>query len=221
MNLFKRIILACVCWAGCFSCINNTIPYPEEVIEILSYEGVGFTAKIDPVERVVTLTLDEQTNITAVEVTKAEITPTGKSSFELTGTFDLSSPMEVTLSRYIDYVWTIKAEQTIERYFTVAGQIGESVFDVDSRTVTAYVAEGSDLSQVTITSLKLGPKDVTTMSPAPEEITDFSSVRYVYLQYPALAGQIERWQLYVLETDVKAQITQADPAAQDSGRGHR
>ena len=209
-NFYRHIILSCVCWTGCFACINNTIPYPEEVIEILSYEGVGFTAKIDPVERVVTLTLDEQTNITAVEVTKAEITPTGKSSFELTGTFDLSSPMEVTLSRYIDYVWTIKAEQTIERYFTVAGQIGESVFDVDSRTVTAYVAEGSDLSQVTITSLKLGPKDVTTMSPAPEEITDFSSVRYVYLQYPALAGQIERWQLYVLETDVKAQITQAD-----------
>lgn len=210
MNLFRHILLALLCVVGCFSCINNTIPYPVEEIEILSYEGVGFTSKIDLASRTVTLTLDEQTNITAVEVTKAEITPTGKSSRELTGTFDLSSPMEVTLSRYADYVWTIKAEQAIERYFTVVGQIGESEIDVESRTVTAYVAEGSDLRNISISSLKLGPKEVTTMSPAPEEITDFSTVRYIYLQYPALNGEIERWQLYVLETDIKAQISQAD-----------
>ena len=210
MKLFRHILLALLCWVGCFACIKNTIPYPEDVIEILSYEGVGFTAKIDPAERLVTLTLDEQTNITAVEVTKAEITSTGVASQNLTGTFDLSSPLQVTLSRYAKYVWTIKAEQSIERYFTVEGQIGESEIDVESRTVTAYVAEGSDLSNIAITSLKLGPKEVTSMSPAPEEIYDFSTVRYIYLQYPALGGQVERWQMYVLETDIKAQITQAD-----------
>lgn len=210
MNLFKRIVLVLVGAVSCTACIDNAIPYPVEEIAILSYEGVGFSSTIDPVTRTVTLHLDEQTNITAVEVTKAEITENGVSSISLTGTFNMLTPIEVTLSRYQDYVWTIKAEQTIERYFTVAGQIGQSVIDAESRTVTAYVAEGSDLTNITITSLKLGPKEVTTMTPAPEEIRDFSSVRYIYLQYPALAGQMERWQLYVLETDVKAQITQAD-----------
>ena len=210
MNLFKRIVLVAICWVSCLSCIDNVIPYPVERIDILKYEGVGFRSTIDPTTRTVILTLDEQTNITAVEVTKVDITENGTSSIPLTGTFNMLSPIEVTLSRYQDYVWTIKAEQTIERYFTVEGQIGETIIDTESRTATAYVAEGSDLANVKITSLKLGPKQVTTMTPAPEEITDFNSVRYVYLQYPALCGQTERWQLYVLETDVKAQITQAD-----------
>ena len=201
-------MLGCLCTF--VSCIENTIPYPVEKIDILSYEGVGFTSKIDVATRTVTLTLDEQTDITAVEVTKADITENGESSIPLTGVFNLASPLKVTLFRYQEYEWTIKAEQRIDRYFSVTGQVGESEIDVMSRTATAYVAKGSDLRDVRVTSLKLGPKDVTTMTPAMEDLRDFSSVRYVYLQYPALGDDVERWQLYVRETDVKVQITQVD-----------
>ena len=197
--------------ALCFtSCIENTIPYPVEKMEILAYEGEGFRAAIDPVTRTVTLTLEEQTNITQVEVTKVEITEHGKASIPLVGTFDLRTPIQVTLSRYQDYVWTIQAEQPIERYFTVEGQIGQTEIDSKSRTATVYVAEGSDLENITVTSLKLGPKEVTTMTPSIEELTSFTTVRYVYLQYPSLGEEQERWQLYVLETDVKVALTAVD-----------
>ena len=192
------------------SCIKNEIPYPVEEIAILSYGGVGFTSQIDPLKRTVTLTLDEATDPAAVEVTEATISEGGTSSIPLTGIFNLISPLEVTLSRYQDYLWTIRAEQPIERHFSVAGQIGASEIDLESRTATAYVAEGTDLATLTVTALKLGPAEVTTMSPSMAELTDFSSVRYVYLQYPALHGATERWSLYVRHTDVKVVVSQAD-----------
>lgn len=210
MNKIKHIALALLGAFTLTSCIENTIPYPVVEIDILTYEGEGFRASIDPTTRTVTLTLEEETDITQVKVTSVTITEEGSSSIPLTGTFDLRTPIDVTLSLYQDYYWTIRAVQPIERYFTVAGQIGETVIDTESRTATVYVAEGSDLNAVTVTSLKLGPRGVTTMTPSIEELTSFVSVRYVYLQYPALKGVQERWQLYVLETDVKVAFTAAD-----------
>lgn len=210
MNKIKHIALALLGALTCSSCIENTIPYPVVEIDILEYEGEGFRAAIDPTTRTVTLTLEEETDITQVKVTSVEITEEGTSSIPLTGTFDLRTPLAVTLTLYQDYYWTIRAEQPIERYFTVAGQIGDTEIDTESRTATVYVAEGSDLNAVQVTSLKLGPRGVTTMTPSIEELTSFESVRYVYLQYPALKGAQERWQLYVLETDVKVSLSAAD-----------
>lgn len=210
MDKLRHMVLALVALLAFGSCIDNTIPYPVEKMEILDYEGEGFRATIDPVTRTVTLTLEEATDITAVKVTRVELTEHATASIPLTGTFDLRMPIEVTLSRYQDYRWTIQAVQPIERYFTVEGQIGETEIDTESRTATVYVAKGTDLGRIRVTSLKLGPASVTTMTPSMEELTSFGSVRYVYLQYPALKGAQERWQLYVLETDVKVQITAAD-----------
>ena len=210
MDKLRHMVLALVALLAFGSCIDNTIPYPVEKMEILDYEGEGFRAAIDPVTRTVTLTLEEATDITAVKVTRVDLTEHATASIPLTGTFDLRMPIEVTLSRYQDYRWTIQAVQPIERYFTVEGQIGETEIDTESRTATVYVAKGTDLGRIRVTSLKLGPASVTTMTPSMEELTSFGSVRYVYLQYPALKGAQERWQLYVLETDVKVQITAAD-----------
>ena len=201
------MVMGAVCLTGC---IENTIPYPVEELEILSLRGEGFRSSIDVQRRVVTLTLDEQTDISEVEITEVELTEGAVASMELTGVFDMRSPIEVKLSLYQDYIWTIKAEQHIERYFSVAGQVGQSEIDENNRTVRAYVPEGTDLTNIRVTSIKLGPKEVTTMTPSMEELTDFRSVRYVYLNYPALDGDLERWQIYVLETEVSVQITQAD-----------
>ena len=88
-----------------------------------------------------------------------------KTSRPLSGEFDLRSPLYVTLSLYQDYEWTIVAEQPIERAFTVAGQIGATVIDAQKRTATAYVAKGTNLGDITVTRLKLGPADITTYSP--------------------------------------------------------
>ena len=192
------------------SCIKNEIPFPVKELAILAFEGEGFRSEIDPLTRTVTLHLDEQTDPTAVEVRSVTISEGGVPSIPLTGILNLQSPIQVTLTLYQEYRWTIRAVQQVERYFTVRGQVGATEIDPASRTAAVYVAEGTDLTQIEVVSLKLGPAEVTTMTPSKEELTDFSSVRYVYLNYPALQGSTERWQLYVRETDVKVQITQAD-----------
>ena len=120
-----RIILVAA-WLTAFQgCIENDIPYPVVELEIVSLEGEGFTASVDRQNRRVELTLDETTDISRVKIDRAEVTENARASVELAGTFDLRTPLEVTLSLYQDYVWTVAAKQEIERYFTVEGQIGD------------------------------------------------------------------------------------------------
>lgn len=213
MKQLKYLILLSLA-ALAASCIKNELPYPVEEIRILSFEGKGFTVgagDIDPVSRTVTLRLDEATDISAVEVTSVTITENGVSSEPLTGIFDMRLPRVVTLSRYQEYVWTITAQQNIERYFTVEGQVGTAEIDPEKHEAVAYVPEGTDLHHIVVTSLKLGPAGITRMNPALDELTDFSAadhLRYVYLDYHDIVQ--ERWSLYVLETDVKVQLTQVD-----------
>ena len=185
--------------------------------------------------RTVTLTLDEKTDIRKVTIDKAEFDVatsnpmmTDKEKFisqirtsqPLSGEFDLRAPLYVTLSLYQDYEWTIVAEQPIARSFTVAGQIGSTLIDTQARTATAYVAEGTDLKAVTVTSLKLGPvpplpvlrggpADITAYSPTAEELsaTGFETVRLVDV---TCHGRTERWMLHVQPTNVKIGVRDID-----------
>lgn len=192
------------------SCIQNDIPYPIVPVEILGMEGTGFTVKeIDANKRVVTLTLDEKTDIRKVEITSARLTDKATAAAPLTGTFDLRSPLYVTLSLYQDYEWTICAEQTIARSFRVGGQIGSAEIDAENRTATARVTMGTDLKAVTVTELKLGPADITSYSPTAEELSgsSFESVRFVDV---TCHGVTERWMLYVEQSESNVSLTQAD-----------
>lgn len=192
------------------SCIENSIPYPVVTLQILGVEGEGFTCApedINTQERIVTLHLDEQTDISNVKIDKISVTENARSSKPLSGTFDLRTPLYLTLSFYQDYEWTIVADQKIERYFEVESQIGAAEIDVDQLTAKAYVPEGTDLSDLKVTRLKLGPADITTMTPPIDELTSFESVRYVYVAYHDFE---EKWSLYVEATDTKVRFTQVD-----------
>ena len=206
------------------SCIENDIPYPLVEINITGVEGQGFTvSSIDLATRTVTLSLEEQTDISAVEIervtlgvvshstslTDEELLARVTTSRELTGTFDLRTPLYVTLTLYQSYEWSIVAEQNIERRFSVAGQIGSSQFDVPNRTVVANVPEGTDLTALQVNELKLGPADITTYSPTLEELsgTNFETVRFVDV---TCFGRTERWLLHVVPIDVPVMLTQVD-----------
>ncbi len=195
------------------SCIENNIPYPVVELEIVSIQGEGFTVAptaIDRGERTVLLSLNEQTDIRRVQIssvtfnneeTQTDIPLAG-------GVFDLRTPLEVTLSLYQEYCWTLYAEQQIERSFTVNGQVGATEWDLKNHIARVYVPEGTDLNQITVTSLKLGPSEITSMSPSAEALTSFESVRYVDICYH---GDIEeRWYLYVIPTEVTVELTAAD-----------
>ena len=206
------------------SCISNDIPYPVVELRIANVEGEGFSVLENNVtSRVVTLTLDEATDIRnvkidavtydavvhSIELNKAELLDQVRSSQELTGTFNLLSPIYTTLSLYQDYDWTIRAVQTIERRFSVTGQIGATEIDTENRIVRVYVPDDTDLGHIEIEELKLGPAEITTYSPSLEELSgsSFESVRFVDV---TCHGVTERWMLYVETTNVKVALREAD-----------
>ncbi len=206
------------------SCISNDIPYPVVELRIANVEGEGFSVSENNVtSRVVTLTLNEATDIRnvkidavtydavvhSIELNKAELLDQVRSSQELTGTFNLLSPIYTTLSLYQDYDWTIRAVQTIERRFSVTGQIGATEIDTENRIVRVYVPDDTDLGHIEIEELKLGPAEITTYSPSLEELSgsSFESVRFVDV---TCHGVTERWMLYVETTNVKVALREAD-----------
>jgi hypothetical protein len=110
---------------------------------------------------------------------------------------------------YQEWEWTLTASQSIERYLRVDGQIGESVIDAEHHIATAYVPMDSDMTAITITDIKLGPKDITTYSVDPLTLTDFAeSMRQVEVSYHG--DIVEVWTLQVVPTDVEVEFTAVD-----------
>ena len=74
---------------------------------------------------------------------------------------DLTTPLQITLSLYQDYPWTIIANQTIERIFSVKGQIGQAYFYPDIREASVNLPKDKGLDVISVTDLKLGPSGAT------------------------------------------------------------
>lgn len=192
------------------SCIQNDIPYPVAVVEVLGVQGEGFRCEasdIDTKNRVITLHLDEATDISRVKIEQIAITAGGRASIPLSGEFDCRHDIPVVLSLYQDYEWTIRAEQLVERLFVVESQLGPAEFDTEKRIARVYVPLGTDLNQIKVRQLKLGPAEITTMSPSVEELTSFENYRTVDITYHSIS---EKWTLYVIPKDLKVELTQAD-----------
>lgn len=211
MRFISKIYASvCVVAALCFpACIENDLPYPvvELQIKSIAVEGIVGQPAIDEASRTVTVELQEQTDIQNVKITAVEYTENATPSLDIVGTHDMRAPLHVTLSLYQDYVWEINATQTIEREFTVEGQIGATEWDVKNRKATVYVGF-DDHTNIKVTSLKLAAADITTYEWADGiNPNDFSSVRYVYV---TCHGRTERWNLYVKTTDVVVDIVGAD-----------
>lgn len=202
MTVLSKVtgILSVLCL--CVSCIKNDIPYPVVELSILSVEGTGFTCApedINSKDRVITLHLQETTDISKVNISSVTVTEGAVSDVSFPGEFDLRSELAVTLSLYQDYEWTIRAEQEIERYFKVEGQIGESEIDPVAKTARAFVPEETDFDNIRILELKLGPEGITEMYPSPDEITSFENFRTIDIMYHSFK---ETWTLFVEPTDI-------------------
>lgn len=193
------------------SCIHNDLPYPRIAQKILaiSARGESKPAYIDSLAYEVTVYLDETTDIRAVKFDKYVISEDGTSDPDLLeGTYDLSRPLFVTLTRFQEYTWEIKAQQEIERYFEVAGEIGSSVVDPVARRVIVNMPEGTDLSRLELLAVKLGPEGITTMDPdlvpGPIDLTYPLSVEVTAW------GRSEIWTIYAQFTEAIVTTTQAD-----------
>ncbi|MGM9802571.1 MAG: PCMD domain-containing protein [Muribaculaceae bacterium] len=215
MKIYKHSLLGLVLMVllavSAAGCLKNDIPYPIIQAAFLSIqaEHQDGTAVIDAKNQIVTLRLSEQANLQQVKITDYTITEGATISNDITGGLNLTGePYSVVLSLYQDYTWVIKAEQNIERYFTLSGQVGSSIIDVPAKRVVAYMPKSANLAQVQVTSVKLGPAEVSTMTPDLEgTVTDFSSPVKVKVKY---YNSVEEWTIYVERSEQDVALSQAD-----------
>ena len=183
------------------SCIKNDIPYARIQANLLEIEAEGQSsgAVIDTLNMTVNFYFPEQTNIGAVKIASykvaEDVTVVGDS---LDMVLNLTKPATITLRMYQDYRWTLIANQSIERYFSVANQIGTSTIDVPARRVVAYVSENLDLTKVHVESCKLGPSGLAETPSLEGQNVDFSSPVEVTVDY---YGTPQIWTIYLEPTE--------------------
>lgn len=192
------------------SCIKNDIPYPHIEAQIISIEADGLVSPpdINNMNRTVYMQLDDTVDLTHVAITDVTITEGAVSRPDIVGVHNLSRPQEFVLSIYQDYVWTIEAVQDIARNFTVEGQVGGAVIDVENKTARVVVSEDVSLDNVVITQLVLGSKAITEYTPPIDSLSDFSDgYLTVTVSYHSVQ---EEWTLYVEHAQHNIELTQVD-----------
>lgn len=197
------------------ACIKNDLPYPRipQRITSIAAEGQSRDAYIDSLAQDVTIYLEETTDIENVRFSEFTVSPGGESDINLLeGTYDLSHPLLITVSRYQTYNWTIVAKQDIERYFSIEGQVGESVIDPAACRVIVSVPETANLANLTIERIKLGPAGITTMNPdlRPGPVNLSSPLRVEVSAH----GRTEYWTIYAEKTELLVNTTAADAWSQ-------
>lgn len=212
-RIFGKYIGLCLLLTALLSgCIKNDLPYPKipQYILALAAEGESQPAQLDSLKYTATVFLEETVDIRNVTFTEFLYTPGAEVDPNLLeGTWDLSVPMVVNLSLYQNYSWVITANQVIERYFSIEGQIGETVIDPVGHRVLVRVPETMDLADLTLTEIKLGPGDgLTTMVPdvQPGRI-DLSTPLHIEV---TCFGRSEEWTIYAEKSELIVQTTQVD-----------
>lgn len=211
-NILKFSSIAILCILALSGCIKDDLPFPRIQQDILSIAANGEVspANIDTKELSVNIQLGEEVNPKQVTFSDFTFSPQAECSLNLLeGVYDLSRPLKLTLSLYQDYVWTISASQSVERYFTVAGQIGETAIDVPGKRIVLYVPKTLDKKDLTVTSVKLGPQGVTQITPSVKDGDSLDCSRPVQFTVKYF-DTTEIWTLYVDTSEAIVSTTQVD-----------
>ncbi len=199
------------------SCIKNDIPYPTIAMDILSLtvEGTSGEVKIDPLNRTVEIPLAETTDIRHVKITGVTYTEDATASADIVGEHDMRYPLYVTLSLYQDYEWTITATQSLDRRFTVAGQIGATEWNDARYEAKVYRRADFGRDTVTITSLSFGPRPEYVPDMDTPLVRNFGDARgQVTTKVSCFNGRYyEDWLLTVELKDIEVDITMAAAGA--------
>lgn len=204
-----------VALVGLTGCIDNDLPYPVVVPHITSITASGAeSVDINYDDRTVTLTFPETTDLRDIEITSVEIDQEiAVPSIEIVGRHDLSSPLKFNIRTYADYSWKIIGVRNVQRYFTVEGQIGSSTIDPVNCRAIAMVGKNADVSDIKVTSLKLGPRGLSTYSVDYTTMRDFT--HGISVDVTAF-DMTETWNLFVEITDASVEITKVNPWAHEA-----
>lgn len=220
-HIKKAFILPAVAVAVALgSCISNNLPYPWvqpvfDKFEVADTDREGHpllssATEIDSAARTVTVNLSEWADIKRVPLSDYSLSEGSVmiSPESLPAELDLSEPMTLTLGMYDrTFQWSIVAEQTIERYFTVSSQVGASQIDVENHTVKALVPTGQNLADIHVSSIKLGGLSAVMTPDLKGENVDFSSPVTVRVTE---FGQTVEWTISIGQTDVSVEMDRVD-----------
>lgn len=208
-HLVYALLLIITAAAGT-ACLRNDIPYARIQANILEIAAAGQSsaARVDSLTRTVNFYFPEEVDISRVEIDSVKLAP-GVSVVDdaFSHLLDLSRPVEVTLRLYQDYIWTLKADQTIERYFAVAGQIGTTTIDIPARRVAVFVNEHADRSSLRVEKCKLGPKGWAQTPELTGQTVDFTHPVEVTVDY---YGTPQVWTIYVELTESSVTTVRVD-----------
>lgn len=229
MRLFKNILSISLVAALAVACFPNDMSLPRVLAQFTKLEVEGaLETTIDPATRTVSLVVNEEVELESLVVNTVELNE--KASFKngsFPNTLDLTSPMEVMLTMYQDYWWTIKATQPVERYVYCANQIGEAEFDVQNRVAKVYVSQSQRLDRLEVLDMKLervgsvvtnttAVELVNTQTGETSEVTrncEFPMVLNCDVKRTfnvSFQGQDIPWTLYAVPVEVAAEIKGID-----------
>lgn len=229
MRLFKNILSISLVAALAVACFPNDMSLPRILAQFTKLEVEGaLETTIDPATRTVSLVVNEEVELGALAVNLVELNE--KASFKngsFPATLDLTSPMEVMLTMYQDYWWTIKATQPVERYVYCANQIGEAEFDIQNRVAKVYVSQSQRLDRLEVLDMKLervgsvvtnttAVELVNTQTGETSEVTrncEFPMVLNCDVKRTfnvAFQGQDIPWTLYAVPVEVAAEVKGID-----------
>lgn len=224
MKKFLCLILAAGAVLSC--AFKNDLDYPVVRAEILSLEVEhAKSVRIDGSSKTVFIELDELADLSAVRLTKMEVTE--EATYEpLPETLDLREPFQLTLKTWQEYNWTLQASQEIARYVRCKNQTQDARFNVEQRMVFVYVPDTQPLSTLTIEAMKLEPEgweivSTTGYISSSQHQTLVSQSVYFPMELDCVMersfevlgpnNEIVTWRFKALQVEVKMQISEVNP----------
>lgn len=213
----RRIIIALFSALVLASCIKNDLPKPvvDLFIASLDVEGVDGDIVLDRSTYTATIPLAEETNIEAVQfktitygsdvVTNINYSPDNaniKVSKDLNNReVNMAEPEYITLTYFQTYEWKLVATQTINRIWTVNGQIGATEWDLEGCRAIVKRRQDYTLDNVETTDIRFGPRPTYDYPERNEVPTDFhkTSSRTISV---AAHGRSTVWELVIVPTEV-------------------
>lgn len=212
----RRIIIALFAALTLAACIKNDLPKPvvDLYIASLDVEGAGGEIVLDRSTYTATIPLAEETNIEAVQfktitfgsevITNVNYTADDSKiivSKDLNDrVINMAEPEYITLSYFQTYEWKIVATQTINRIWTVNGQIGTTEWDLEGHRAIVKRRQDYSLNKVETTDIRFGPTP-TYDYPSKEEIpTDFDNAEKSRTITVSAHGRSTIWELVIVPT---------------------
>ena len=214
----RRIIITLFAAMALASCIKNDLPKPvvDLYIASLDVEGASGEIVLDRSSYTATIPLAEEINIEAVQfksisfgadvVTNVSYEADNSKivvSKDLNNRIvNMSEPEYISLSYYQTYEWKIVATQTINRIWTVDGQIGATEWDVEGHRAIVKRRQDYSLAEVKTTDVRFGPRPTYDYPEVASMPTNFDNADKSQTITVSAHDRSTIWELVIVPTEV-------------------